>query len=240
MTAVMAPRRHGAHYWQMANVPVGAWIAPGVVRGFSTAPPNQTLLDYATRLEARCAPLRVLDIGCGAGRNAVPLACAGARVIGTDLSWPMLIAAAARDTHGRLHLAHAPMDALPIRDRAFDLIVAHGIWNLAGSAIEFRRAVREAARAAAPGARLFVFTFSRHTLTPDAAPLAGETFVYTQFSGQPQVFLTEAQLLAELRDAGFEPDPDLPMREHNRPRGQMRMDGGPVIYEGGFLFAGGE
>src|SRR3954469_1661276 len=37
---------------------------------------------------------RVLDIGCGAGRNALPLARLGWNVVGTDLSWPMLCAAA--------------------------------------------------------------------------------------------------------------------------------------------------
>ena len=59
------------------------------------------------------------------------------------------------------------------------------------------------------------------------------------FSGQPQVFLTERQLVAELRHAGFEPDPDLPLREHNRrQRGEVRMGGGPAIYEGGFRFSG--
>lgn len=254
MTSVIALRSRRVQHRTMANVAASAWTAPGMVRGFSTAPPNRTLLDYAAPLQARRVPLRVLDIGCGAGRNAVPLAQSGARVVGTDLSWPMLLAAADRDTEGRLHLVHAPMHALPIRDRTSDLIVAHGIWNLAGSGIEFRRAVREAARAAVPGARLFVFTFSRHTLMPDAKPVAGETFVYTAFSGQPQVFLTEGQLVAELRHAGFEPDPDLPLREHNRPalskgralavrvegppRGEVRIGGGPVIYEGGFRFSG--
>ena len=224
----------------MTIVASSRWSAPDTVRGFVASAPNAALLDYASRVQARSGALRVLDIGCGAGRNAVPLACSGAHVVGTDLSWPMLLAAAARETHGRLQLAHAPMDALPIRDRAFDLIVAHGIWNLAGSAIEFRRAVREAARAAAPDARLFVFTFSRHTLMPDAEPVPGETFVYTQFSGQPQVFLTKTQLLAELNRAGFEPDPDLPLREHNLPRNEMRVAGRQVIYEGGFVFLGGE
>ena len=239
MTGVMAPRSALAHHREMANAISSRWSAPDAVHGFATSPPNSTLLDYASRVQPRRASLRVLDIGCGAGRNAVPLACSGARVVGTDLSWPMLLAAAARQTRGHLHLAHAAMDALPIRDRASDLIVAHGIWNLARSGIEFRRAVREAARVAAPDARLFVFTFSRHTLTPDAELVAGETFVYTQFSGEPQVFLTQAQLLDELQQTGFVPDPELPLRELNvPPPGRVRLGGPPVIYEGGFRFSG--
>ena len=64
--------------------------------------------------------------------------------------------------------------------------VAHGIWNLATSSAQFRLAVREAARAA--GAALFVFTFSRSTLAPDAHPLPGEPFVFTGFSRRPQCF----------------------------------------------------
>lgn len=166
----------------------------------------------------------------------------------------MLLAAAERDAGGRLQVALAPMAALPIADHSIDLIVAHGIWNLARSGEEFRHAVREAARVAAYDARLFVFTFSRHTLAADARPVGGETFVFTQFSGQPQVFLTRDQLIEELGAADFEPDPDLPLRELNLPPalsegrafafrvegppGQTRMGGAPVIYEGGFRFAG--
>ena len=54
------------------------------------------------------------------------------------------------------------------------------------------RAVDEAARVAKPGAGLFVFTFSRHTLPAETLPVAGEPFVFTQFSGEPQCFLTES------------------------------------------------
>src|SRR5688500_5952644 len=80
----------------------------------------------------------------------------------------MLRAAAERvsteEGTGRLDLALTSMDCLPGATRAIDFIVAHGIWNLASSGQIFRRAVAEAARVAAPGAALFVFTFSRHTL----------------------------------------------------------------------------
>ena len=91
-------------------------------------------------------------------------------------------------------------------------------------------------RWARPGASLFVFTFSRQTLAPEAAPLPGEALTYTQFSGHPQIFLTEQQLHQELDDAGFDPDPALRLVEHNRPAASaLRVaSGGPVIYEGGF------
>ena len=216
-----------------------SWSEPGTVAGFAASPPNAALLSYAGRKRGSAARCRVLDIGCGAGRNAVPLALAGFAVLGTDLSWPMLSAAAARDARGRLRLALAPMDRLPVRDRCIDVIVAHGIWNLARSGAELRAAIAEAARVARAGAALFVFTFSRQTLPPDAAPVAGESFVFTQFSGSPQVFLTDRQLVDELHRHGFDPDPDLPRRELNvPPRGQPRMGGAPVIHEAGFVFSG--
>ena len=165
----------------------------------------------------------------------MPLSATGSRVVGLDLSWPMLRAAAEREGGDSLRLALAPMAPLPIRDNSIDLIVAHGIWNLALSDDEFRQAVREAARVARPGAGLFLFTFSRNTLPADARPVSGQSFTFTQFSGAPQIFLLDDQLITEMRAAGFEPDPALPLHELNAPpQGQLRVGGGPVIYEGAF------
>jgi hypothetical protein len=130
------------------------------------------------------------------------------------------------------------MDALPLRGRIADLVIAHGIWNLATSGDEFRQAVREAARIAKVGAGLFVFTFSRHTLPEDALPVPGERFVFTQFSGSPQCFLTEEQLVSELGRERFAPDPAVPLRELNRPPPGGLRGGGPVNYEGAFRYEG--
>src|SRR5262245_33888709 len=126
-----------------------AWSAPGTVAGFVQSPPNETLMAFAAGERVRGARAAV-DVGCGAGRNLVPLAFQGWTIVGIDLSKPMLDAAAARaetEASARLAgLALAPMDELPIADRSVDLIVAHGIWNLARTGDEFRRGVREAAR----------------------------------------------------------------------------------------------
>jgi SAM-dependent methyltransferase len=216
-----------------------AWSRSETVAGFVASPPNAELLAFAAREQGR-APGRVaVDLGCGAGRNALPLAERGWIVIGTDLSAPMLRAARQRAVDAglgaRVATLLAPMHELPLRDRCCDLVIAHGIWNLARSGAEFRRAVREAARVSAPAAGLFVFTFSRNTLGSDVRPVDGESFVFTQFAGEPQCFLTAEQLIAELRAGGFAPDPALPMRELNRQATGIRIAGGPpVIYQAAF------
>ena len=220
------------------------WSMEATVQGFVRSLPNDTLLRFAAAERTRAPHGWALDIGCGAGRNAVPLARDGWQVLGTDLSWPMLEAAAGRarseDTGGRLHLALSPMDVLPARSRAFDLIVAHGIWNLASSVAGFRRAIAEAARVAAPGAGLFVFTFSRRTLPPDLAPVAGEPYAYSEFSGQPQTFLTRGQLVTELERVGFVLDDTIPFEEHNLPpEGTVHALRTPVLLEAAFRFRGG-
>ena len=74
----------------------GRWEDAGVVRGFSTAAANEVLLEFVRTELARRPSLRVLDLGCGAARNAAPMAAEGATVVGTDVAWPMLEAARRR------------------------------------------------------------------------------------------------------------------------------------------------
>jgi ubiquinone/menaquinone biosynthesis C-methylase UbiE len=208
------------------------WSSPQMVEQFASSPPNPELMAFAAT-ELKCNENnRLLDIGCGAGSNAVPLARMGWNVLGLDLSEPMLQAANRRaqeeDLIACLQFARAPMEQLPVEDCSFDFIVAHGIWNLAGSATEFRQAVREAARVARSGAALFVFTFSRNTLPLETTPVPREQFVFTEFSGAPQCFLTEVQLVEELSDAGFVQEPSTSIREYSQTANR------PAIYEGIF------
>ena len=228
----------------MDPLKASAWSAAGTVAGFADSPPNDTLLRFAARERLRGAT-RAIDVGCGAGRNLVPLARNGWTVVGVDLSLPMIEAAAQRVAGERLSrqvsLSLAPMHALPVVSRTIDLVVAHGIWNLARSSAEFHAAVREAARVARTGAGLFVFTFSRRTLPASARPVDGESFVFTGFSGEPQCFLTEEQLVSELAAAHFRLDAGVPLTEHNVPRPRSIRPGNvPVIFEAAFRFTGAE
>jgi SAM-dependent methyltransferase len=126
------------------------------------------------------------------------------------------------------------MDSIPARDSSFDLVIANGIWNLARSAAQFRRAIGEAARVAKPGAELFILTFLRNTFSTETKPVVGEPFLFTEFSGEPQCFFTK-QLVAELGDVRFAPELRVPFREYNRPQpGTLSTGTLPVIYEAAF------
>ena len=124
---------------------VASWSQPGTVAAFASGSPNARLMTIAAQARASGAA-RLVDIGCGAGRNAIPLAREGWAVLGVDLSTPMLDAAVrrSRDEHvdPRVAFFVAPMDAIPADDASMDFVVAHGIWNLAGSSDEMRRAMQ--------------------------------------------------------------------------------------------------
>jgi ubiquinone/menaquinone biosynthesis C-methylase UbiE len=72
---------------------------------------------------------RVLELGCGTGRIAIPVARAGARVVGVDRSGPMLDRARLRARRARLasrvSFVRCDIRELPFAaDGSFDLVIA--------------------------------------------------------------------------------------------------------------------
>jgi SAM-dependent methyltransferase len=86
----------------------------------------------------------VLDLGCGSGLDAAPLAARGLRLVGLDVSHAMLrIAQEEPQLSGRLLLAE--MSRLPLADASVDAILADGtLHHLPKDALG--AALREAAR----------------------------------------------------------------------------------------------
>ena len=108
-------------------------------------------------------PLAVLDIACGGGFLANPLAEAGHQVTGVDLSPDSLAVAARHDATGSV--SYLPMDAraLAFPDGSFDVVCMMDFLEH----LEERDAViREAARVLKPGGWFYFHTFNR-------TPLAG-------------------------------------------------------------------
>lgn len=120
----------------------------------------------AARLTGAPEDGELLDVPCGFGRHAVPLAGAGYRVTGVDRSEPLLAEARRRAAagDGAPRFVAADYRALPFADASFD-----GALNLFSSLgylgdAEDAKVLTEIARVLRPGARLVVETIHRDLL----------------------------------------------------------------------------
>ena len=88
----------------------------------------------------------LLELGIGTGRIAYPVASAGCRVVGVDLSRDMLHEVgrqSAKAVGAPLLLAQADIEHLPIKDRSMDAVLAVHVLHLVP---DWRGALAEAAR----------------------------------------------------------------------------------------------
>jgi ubiquinone/menaquinone biosynthesis C-methylase UbiE len=101
---------------------------------------------------------RVLDVGCGTGRN-LPRYEEGTFVVGVDPSVEAL--AKARKRAPSVPLVRASAEALPFRDGAFDTVVSGLVFC---SVPDAARGVSEVKRVLAPGGRLRMLEHVRSTV----------------------------------------------------------------------------
>jgi SAM-dependent methyltransferase len=111
------------------------------------------------RLAAR-APGPALELGCGTGRLTLPVARAGARIVGLDRSAPMLARARRRVRRAgltrRVRLVRGDVRALPFRGR-FGLVMApYGMLQSLTRDRDLAAALAEAARVLDRGGLLAV------------------------------------------------------------------------------------
>ncbi|HEV2871506.1 MAG TPA: class I SAM-dependent methyltransferase [Actinomycetota bacterium] len=109
---------------------------------------------------------RLLDLCCGPGRHAVPLAQLGYRVTGLDLSRPLLARAAAAAGAGlTVGLVAADMRRLPFADGSFDAVL--NLFNAFGyleDETQDELVLAEVARVLAPGGRFLQELANREAL----------------------------------------------------------------------------
>jgi SAM-dependent methyltransferase len=103
---------------------------------------------------------RVLEVGCGAGTDLIQFARNGARVTGVDMAASAIELARKNFALAGLHadLVAADGEALPFRDRSYDLVYAHGIVQYTGND---RALVAECRRVLKPGGRAIFQVYNR-------------------------------------------------------------------------------
>jgi len=95
----------------------------------------------------------VLDLGSGAGLDAILAAKAGARVIGVDMNPVMLEKARehARQAGVTVDFRPGTLEKIPVEDASVDVIVSNGVVNLS---FRKRKVAREMMRVLKPGGRI--------------------------------------------------------------------------------------
>jgi SAM-dependent methyltransferase len=160
------------------------------------------------------ASIRVLDLGCAGGRNAVFLAERGFAVFALDASPAMVaktrerLAPIVGTAEAERRVREGRMDDLSwAPDGSFPLVLSLGLYHCAQSRAEWDRALSETARVLAPGGKLLVSVFTPETDLSGRGtrPVPGEPGLYEGFDSGRH-FLVDAETLdAELARFGLEP-----------------------------------
>lgn len=189
------------------------WERPDSVEKFARRDPDVRLMEILDATD-KPARLRVLDLGCAAGRNTAVLAARGCDVQARDGSRSMIahtrrrVAAILGEDEAARRIRRGRMDDLgDFADGAFDLVVALGIYHCAASASEWGRALDESARVLAPGGRLLVAVFTPETDLHGTGihPIPGEPHVYGGFSSGRTYLVDAPTLDTEMARRGLVP-----------------------------------
>jgi ubiquinone/menaquinone biosynthesis C-methylase UbiE len=146
---------------------------------YSREEPEEVVVDFARRLKGKKRGLRVLDLGCGAGRHSVFFAGQGFEVHGADSSRTGLELTLERlETHGlRGHVLKCDMKRLPYVDSCFDAVMClHAIYHQ--NPADIRRTISEITRVLRRGWFLLVNFLSRRTYSYGKGKKVGkDTFI---------------------------------------------------------------
>ena len=105
--------------------------------------------------------MRVIDAGCGGGRNLVYLMRMGCDVFGIDQNSAAVervveLAGTLAPDLSKANFQTAPVEKMPFPDEHFDWVVSSAVLHFAESKDQFDQMVAEMWRVLRPGGRLFV------------------------------------------------------------------------------------
>ena len=121
--------------------------------------PARNLRREVAALASVHARSRVLDVGTGTGAQARAFAATAGRVVGVDLSRPMLVIARRKNRFPNLTFQQADATELPFGDASFDVSCVSFVLHEMPASIR-EPTIAEMARVTKPGGMVFVVDYA--------------------------------------------------------------------------------
>lgn len=120
---------------------------------FDASPSHRNRLACIIRMIKACGqgPMNILEIGCGVGNIAIPVASLGHRVKAIDVHGPSIEVAASRNPFPNAQFEHIPLQQVDLRD--YDVIILTEVLEHVGPCGDMLRTISQNMRA---GARLIL------------------------------------------------------------------------------------
>lgn len=187
------------------------WETEEAVERFTGKQPDVRLLEL---LQGYPEPgnVRVLDVGCAAGRNTLVLAELGFDVYAIDSSVPMVgrtrerVAGVMGPDEAERRITPGRMEDLRrFEDASVQVLVALGVLHQATSETQWNGAIREMSRCLAPGGVLLVAAWSPRSRPHREAiqRVPGEKHLYEGFHTGTHYLVEAPELDTALAGAGF-------------------------------------
>lgn len=174
------------------------WNSEERVSEFANEEPSQYLVDFFSNLDSS-GGRKVLDIGCGGGRNAEMILRLGFEISACDLHESMVDSTRKRianlDEEAAKRIILARMDSLPYPEESFDYIVSNGVFHNVDSIDEFKRAVEEASRVLKDNGKIVLNIFFSKFIDPNLRPLNKKKHMYITPQNLPLLLLPEDEII---------------------------------------------
>lgn len=189
------------------------WNDQEIVSFFADNAPSEYWLEFFNSLENR-ASVKVLDLGCGGGRNTSLLLEKGFDVNACDLHSEMVnatrkkAAAFLSGAEVESRIIRANMQELPYGDNTFDVVLANGVFHNVSSVQELQLAIAETSRVLKSKGNLCLNMFSADFVDPTLEEI-NSAGLYKTPNNIDMLLITSEDILKMLAECRILPDGEI-------------------------------